>query len=348
MSTNQSDNTIFICSSIIDIGEILYQINSKKLSNFKIIITTDFQCYKLLSSIYGKKQIIFLNSKLVKSPRNIFFWIKELMIILYFKFLFKKHNIKEVFFYAPMYDLLACFLVLNIFSGSKIILSKPVFNEGMKEYKATDQRSLLNYLYSKLYGFPVTAYDNYRTKIFGDYIPGLPQNIIKNFDLNELVSIDQIKSVQKKYWRQYNTHSIDKSIILLNQSNLDMKIIKNFESRLSEINNVIKPYHVFVKNRYANNMKEPDTIFDNFNYQNLDAKLPAEYYDFSKCNHIIGIYSSSLARISHHQKVSLLNLFDYFDDNDRKKWITYLKNLSDDILYPNSIVDLKKIISNEK
>jgi len=348
MSINQNENTIFICSSLIDIGEILYQIDSKNLSNFKIIVTTDIQCYNLLSSIYGNKQIIFLSSKLIQSPRNIFFWIKEVMIILYLKFLFKNHNIKKVFFYAPMYDLLACFMVLNIFSKSEIRLSKPAFNEGLKEYKSIPQRSLLNYLYSKLYGFPVIAYDNYRTKIFGDYIPGLPRTIIQSFDLSEFASIDEIKSVQKKYLFRYHTHSIDKSIIILNQSLLDMKIIKNFDLRISEINNAIKPYHVFVKDRYRNNMREPNTIFGNSSYKKLDAQLPAEYYDFSKCNYIIGIYSSALARISHHQKISLLNLFDYFDDNDRKQWINYLKNISDDIIYPNSIDELKTIIVNAK
>ena len=87
---------------------------------------------------------------------------------------------------------------------------------------------------------------------------------------------------------------------------------------------------------------------NNSSYKKLDAQLPAEYYDFSKCNYIIGIYSSALARISHHQKISLLNLFDYFDDNDRKQWINYLKNISDDIIYPNSIDELKTIIVNAK
>ena len=140
MSINQNENTIFICSSLIDIGEILYQIDSKNLSNFKIIVTTDIQCYNLLSSIYGNKQIIFLSSKLIQSPRNIFFWIKEVMIILYLKFLFKNHNIKKVFFYAPMYDLLACFMVLNIFSKSEIRLSKPALNGGLKKYKSIPQR----------------------------------------------------------------------------------------------------------------------------------------------------------------------------------------------------------------
>ena len=63
-----------------------------------------------------------------------------------------------------------------------------------------------------------------------------------------------------------------------------MKIIKNFDLRISEINNAIKPYHVFVKDRYRNNMREPNTIFGNSSYKKLDALLPAEYYDFSKCN----------------------------------------------------------------
>ena len=79
-------SNIFICSSLIDISEILYQINIKNLSNFQIIVTTDVQAYRLLTKIFERRKVIFLNSKLAHRPRNIFFWIKETIIILYLKF----------------------------------------------------------------------------------------------------------------------------------------------------------------------------------------------------------------------------------------------------------------------
>jgi hypothetical protein len=341
-------SNIFICSSLIDISEILDQININNLSNFQRSVTTDVQAYRLLTKIFERRKVIFLNSKLAHRPRNIFFWIKETIIILYLKFFFSRSKVDNVFFYAPMYDLLASYIVLKIFNKSKIVLSKPVFYEGISEYTPVYQKTLLNHLYSMFYGFDVIAYDNYRVKIFGDYIPGLAPEIISSFNLSEFAKMDEIKKIQKKYWINYDSHSIENKIIIVDQSCLDMKIIKNFEPRMKQINDILKSHKILIKERYIGNISEPNTVFENDSYPKLDAKFPAEFYNLLSSNCVIGIYSSALGRLAHDRRISLLNLFEYHNEDDRDQWKGYLDNLSNDIIYPDSLEEIKELIRDAK
>jgi len=214
----------------------------------------------------------------------------------------------------------------------------------MSEYTPVYQKTLLNRLYSTFYGFDVITYNNYRVKIFGNYIPGLHLDIISSFDLSDFASMDEIRRIQQEYWIEYRSHSIENTIIIIDQSLLDMKIMKNFESRMKEINDVIKPYQIFIKERYIDNINEPNTIFENYKYKKLTAKFSVEYYNLLSTHCIIGIYSSALARLAHDRRISLLNLFEYYDDSDRKQWKNYLDKLSNDIIYPNSIEELKELI----
>ena len=123
-----------------------------------------------------------------------------------------------------------------------------------------------------------------------------------------------------------------------------LKIKSSDIPRMKEINDVIKPYQIFIKERYIDNINEPNTIFENYKYKKLTAKFSVEYYNLLSTHCIIGIYSSALARLAHDRRISLLNLFEYYDDSDRKQWKNYLDKLSNDIIYPNSIEELKELI----
>ena len=342
------EKTIFICSSVVDIGDILYHIDLKKSSDFKIIVTTNQQVSLFLKSIFGDNKVIFLGSSLTNSPRNPFLWVKEIVIILYLKFLLRNHTVDKVYFYAPLYDLIGCFMVVNIFNNSEILLRKKTFDEINSKYQEVKENSLLNRLYSKVYGFTVNSYSNYRINIFGNYIPGLALKDIEIFSINKFVSIEKIKSVQRRYSIKYTKHSIDKSIIILDQAVQDMSIIKNFNVRIEEINNIIKPYKIFIKEKYSGKTPEPNTVFSNAVHKKLDAKFAAEYYDFSKSDFIISIYSSAIVWINHERKLCLLDMFDYYDDKDREQIKDHLNDLTNDIIYPSSIKELRGIIFNER
>ena len=150
-----------------------------KNKDYVIIVTSSKYSYNFLCKVIEKKKVIFLNSTLNQNPKNIFLWIKELLIIFYLRILFYNSSPKKVFFYAPIYDLIGCFIVTNIFKNSEIILSNPIFNEGINGYKKVPENSLLHNLYSKFYGMPVHSYDNYRLEIFGGgHIPGLPKDFL--------------------------------------------------------------------------------------------------------------------------------------------------------------------------
>jgi len=347
MSINQ-DKNIFICSALIDVSEILYQIEQLKNKDYVIIVTTSRYSYNFLCKVIEKKKVIFLNSTLAKNPKNIFLWIKELLIIFYLKVLFYNSSPKKVFFYAPIYDLTGCFIVTNIFKNSEIILSNPIFNEGINGYKKVTENSLLHNLYSKLYCMPVHSYDNYRVEIFGGgHIPGLPKEFIdRSFTSGGAISIKEIQNLQQsQYLFEFDNSIIKNKSILLDQGEFDFNGISNFDDIFKKVLKIFDISSVVVKG-YYNTESSP---FNNYELSRLNLENPIEYYDLTECKNIFCVFTSGIGRIPEgkYRKISLLNLFTFKNKNEKKNWKLFMDKIGDDIIYPNSLQELESIVRSD-
>ncbi len=344
MSINQEKN-IFICSALIDISEILYQIEKIKNKEYLIIVTNSRYSYDFLCKIIEKKKVIFLNSTLNKKPKNIFLWFKELLIILYLKIRFYNNNTEKVFFYAPIYDLIGCFIVINIFKNSEIILSNPIFNEGINGYRKVPKNSLLHNLYSKFYNIPINSYDNYRLAIFGGgHIPGLPKQLINSlFTMGDAVPIKEIQNLQhSKYLFKFDNSVIKNKSILLDQGEFDFNGIANFDDIFKEVLKIFKIKSVVVKG-YYNTQSSP---FNDYELPKLKLENPIEYYDLDECKNIFCVFTSGIGRIppGKYRKISLLNLFKFKNEAEKKNWKLFMDKIGDDIIYPNSLQELETIL----
>ena len=338
---------IFICSSLIDISEILYQIEKLKTKNYFIVVTTSRYSYDFLCKIIDKHNIVFLNSTLNSKPKNIFLWIKELLVMVYLKFLFRNSNIKKVFFYTPVYDLIAFYMVVNVFKNSEIILSNSAYNEGMNVYKKVPKKSILHSLYSKLYRIPIHSYSNYRLKIFGGgYIAGLPNDLINKFTLEKENSIKEIQDlIKSKYLIQYDNSKIDDKSILLDQGKSDFNGILDFDDVFKKVLNIFDIKTVTVKGYYDNRTSP----FKNYGLDRLDLDWPIEYYNLNGCKNIFCVFTSAIGRIpkGKYRKISLLNLFKFENEDEKENWKLFMDKIGDDILYPNSFDELESIINNQ-
>jgi len=338
---------VFICSALIDIPEILFQIEKIQNDKYIIFVTSHKYSYDFLCTLIDKKNIIFLNSKLGSNPKNIFNWLKEILLMIYLKIFYGAYKPKKVFFYAPIYDLIACFMVINIFKNSEIILSNPVFNEGINGYHKVSKQSILHRLYSILYGFPVHSYDNYRIQIFGgSYIPGIPKDMINSkFTLGDSVPIKSIQSLQQnKYLINHNKSLTNEKTIILDQGKDDFIGITNFDEVFERIISMFGKDNILMKT-YYNTSTSP---FEKYDFKKLDFKYPIEHYNLSGAKNVICIFTSGIGRVpeGNYNKISLLNLFKFKNDSEKINWKTFMDKIGDDILYPNSFDELESIINN--
>lgn len=338
---------VFICSALIDIPEILFQIEKIKNQNYIIFVTTHKYSYDFLCTLVDKKNIVFLDSKLGKNPKNIFNWLKEIIIMIYLKIFHGFYRPKKVFFYAPIYDLIGCFIVMKVFKSSAIILSNPVFNEGINGYHKVPKASLLHNLYSMLYGFTVHSYDNYRIKIFGGgYIPGIPKDVINSkFILGDSVPIKSIQLLQQsKYLINHDNTITNHKTILLDQGVDDFIGISNFDEVFQRIIDIFNKDNILMKTYYNTSISP----FKKYDFKVLDFEYPIEHYNLNGAKNVICIFTSGIGRVpeGNYNKISLLNLFKFKNESEKINWKTFMDKIGDDILYPNSFDELESIINN--
>lgn len=344
--TKNKEN-IFICSALIDIPEILFQIEKNQNASYIIFVTSHKYSYDFLCTLLDKKNIVFLNSKLGSNPKNIFNWFKEILLMMYLKIFHSAHKPQKVFFYAPIYDLIGCFIVINVFKNCEIILSNPVFNEGINGYHKVPKQTILHRLYSILYGFTVHSYDNYRIQIFGgSYIPGIPKDIINSkFTLGDSIPIKSIQSLQqKKYLINHNKSITNEKTILLDQGINDFIGIANFDEVFERIISIFGKDNILIKSYYNTSISP----FDKYDFKKLDFQYPIEHYNLSGAKNVICIFTSGIGRVPEgsYKKISLLNLFKFKNEIEKINWKTFMDKIGDDIIYPHSFDELELILNS--
>tara|TARA_B100001750_G_C15499596_1_gene596303 strand:+ start:955 stop:1974 length:1020 start_codon:yes stop_codon:yes gene_type:complete len=337
--------TIFICSSLGDISEILFRINYQNIKEFKIIVTNYRQCHRFFLNFFDREKIIFIGSNLTREPKKIKSWIAELKILIKLFFFENKKNVKKVFFSAPLYDMVGCYLILRIFKNAKIYLPKNVYDEIDADYKEILNRTFLHSLFSFFYGIPIASYDNYRTEIFNSYIPGLPKKSIRErFELTEKIPEENLNNQTKKYLLEYNNHNIKNAIIILDHNEEGVKNITDFEDVYSRLFDILKDEKIFLKPYYANK----NSPLEEFNLSLLDMEFPIEWYNLSKCKSVICVFSSGIVKIANRNisKICLINLFEFKSNKEKLGWNQYIKTRFDNRIFstPESFEELEHLL----
>jgi len=338
-------NIIFLCSSLIDIPEILFAVENHKNDRYQIIVSRNKIAYNFFLNFFEKEKIIYLNSKLNNNPRNIFLWIYELYIIFKVKLIFINKKIDRLYLYSPLYDTTSIFISLKLFKNAEKILNDSDYNEGFEEYSEQKKNNLLNKLYSILYCMPLSSYKNYRLNIFrGGFIPGIPKKIIDmKFKIDKSISIHSVKALQQsKYLIKSNFNDTQNKTIILDQNLNDFIGIKDFDKKFSKIYDVIKSDTVLKTSETIRN-----SAFIKYKIKKLDFVFPIEYYDISNCRNIICIFTSGIGRIvdKGYNKISLIELFDFLDEDEKKHWKSFMKKIDSNIIFPKSTKELELIIN---
>jgi len=342
--------TIFICSSLNDISDILYQIESKKIKDFKIIVTQYKQCYNFFCNFFEKEQVIFLESNLRKKPRKIKSWITELKILIKLFFFPDKKSVKEVFLSAPIYDLVGCYLIFIVFKNAKAYLPKRVYDEINVDNIELPNRIFLHSLYSFFYRMPIASYVSKRhvnSKGEADlynHIPGLPKKIIsERFYLTKHIPEEILLTQTKKYLIKYNDHNIENAIIILDNSARALENIINSEEVYSKVFDFLNDEKLFLKPYYANK----NSPLEKFNFTVLNMEFPIELYDLSQCKSIICIFSSGLVKVYPRNllKICLINLVEFKSNNEKLGWDKYINMRFDNTAFflPKTFEEFKHL-----
>lgn len=335
--------TIFICSSYLEIHEILYNIDRKKLKNFKIIVTTNKQAFLYFQNIFPSNNIIFLNSELQKNPKNILSWLKELSILIKIYFWTFRKKVRYVYFNAPIFDLIAISLIFNSFKNSKVYLLRNTYEQMFREFTEQNQKSFLCSLYAFFYNIPISTYKSFLQETYGDVI-GICSNAIDDrFILIEKIPSNDLK-INEKYLCKYDKHDISNSYIILSYPDSSQSRIDNYNKLIFDILDILKGQKIFLKKHYSQEISKNNK----FNLTELNMNYPIELYDLNECKGIICIFSSGLEKILFDdvKKICLYKLAQFKTKHERDSWIEYINNRFDitSFLVPNNFNELEKVL----
>ena len=335
--------TIFICSSFLEIHEILYNIEQKKLKNFKIIVTTNQQAFFYFQNIFPSNNVIFLNSELQNNPKNILSWLKELCILIKINFWIFPKKVRYVYFNAPTFDLIAIHLIFNLFKNSKVYLLRNTHEQMFREYTEQKQKSFLCSLYAFFYNIPISTYSSFFQEIYGDVF-GISSSAMEGrFVLIEKTPSNDLNR-NDKYLCKYDKHDISNSYIILSYDDSSQSRLNNYDELIFKTLKILSSEKLFIKKHYTQTLPE----INKFNLTELDMNYPIELYDLSECKGIICIFTSGLEKILFEdvKKICLYKLAQFKTEHERDNWIKYINDRFEttSFLAPSNFNELKKVL----
>ena len=342
-----SGMTVFICSSFLEIHEILYNIKKKQLKDFKIIVTTNKQAFFYFQNIFSPDKIIFLNSGLQKNPKNILSWIKEFIILSKVYFWKFSKNVENIYFNAPTFDLIAINLVFNSFRNSKIFLLRNTYEQMFQEFEELQQKSILCKMYSFFYNIPISTYKSYFQEIYGDVFGISRKEFNDRFILVEKTDKSELKN-NKKYLLRYTDHDISNSYIILSYDDSSQSRLFNYDELIFKTLKILRGEKVFLKKHYTQQVSQKNK----FNLTELNMNYPIELYDLSNCKGVICIFTSGIEKILFDEvkKICLYELAQFKTNQERDNWNNYINHRFDtsSCFFPETFNEFESILKADE
>jgi|SaaInlStandDraft_4_1057021.scaffolds.fasta_scaffold38929_1 hypothetical protein len=304
----------------------LYE-QKKEQYKIKIIVVNVMNNFKFLSSLKLKAEIEYIP---VVGKRKIFkmlFFFVYLRII-YLK-LFNKIERSEVYFFSDIADYVTAFFI------ERLSFKHKVFYIDIKKVKEPEIHSFKNNL-SK---FAVQFILGIRINFFIFHTGGKSYQYL--FDHSRVIekTLNPDDKVLNQY--QYHVNSLvkNKKILFFEANSVLQNYYVNYEKmfRLC-IEHLSKKYTIYIK-------PHPRVGYSSFlndcKVEIIESYIPSEFIFLKDFDIILGVETTAVATAKHHNKYSIIDIFEFNDKNVKIKFKEYMDEVSKgSLLY---ISDIKKI-----
>lgn len=302
-------SVILFSQSPLDISHVLYLYEKYKYDyKVKIFVVNVYNNYRFLWSLnLDVVELKFIPFISIKNPLKAFVYSFKLNFI-YYKYLQKEID-ADVYFFSDNSDYITSFFINKLSKNNKVFFVDLFDIEGEKINNI--KLYLINIITKILFGINIEFFK-------------LQNTISYKYKSNKLnkIKIYLDKNKLKHYIFNIECEINSKKNLLLIESKVAEGTFKNYDKDLIDfMDKNIEKYNIYVKPHPRLGYSK---VLDSYNIKVIDDYIPAEFINISSFDIVVGVISVSIATLEHHNKVCLINFFDFFNEDDKFFYINYL------------------------
>ena len=280
----------------------------------KIIVVNVINNFKFLKGLKLKAEIEYVPVIAKKNPLKLFIFFIRLRII-YIK-LFNKIDRSEIYFFSNTEDYVTAFFI------EKLSFKHNVYFIDIHKIKGPESNGFKNILSKIIVQFLLGI----RIKFFIHYSGITAYQYL--FDPNRVVEkkLHPNDNVLKQYQYRINSQADKKKLLLFEGNGALSSFYVDYEKTLrASIEKLSKKYKIYIKPHprlgYSDFLIDCDVII-------VESHIPSEFIFLNNFDVILGIVTTAIATAKHHNKCSLINVFEFNDKSVKIKFKKHMDEIS--------------------
>jgi len=304
----------------------LYE-QKKEHYKVKIIVVNVMNNFKFFKGLKLNAQIEYVPVIAKKNPLKLFIFFIRLRI-LYIK-LFNKIDRSEVYFFSNTADYATAFFIEKLSFNHNVYFIDIHKIKGLEVYGFINSLSKITFQF--LLGIRVKFFIFYSGIVGYQYLFDPDRVLEKNLNPND--------NVLKQYQYRINSQGNKKKLLLFEgNGSLDSFYIDYEKTLRASIEKLSKKYEIYIKPHprlgYSDFLADYDVVI-------VESHIPAELIFLNNFDVILGIVTTAIATAKHHNKYSLINIFEFNDKNVKLKFKKHMDEIGGGTL--THISDIEKI-----
>ena len=321
-----NNNVVLISQSPSDIKYVLTLYNAnKKNSQVRILVVGIENNYKFLLSLNLNATIEFLPVPNMRKVIAMLFYPITIRFVR--RRLFSSVKGAKVYFFSRYIDYTTSFFIETLKKSCDVFYVKSV-------YSFIDDKAKKNSVKPKLKTYILK-------KLFLSLLFGLRVNFINHsgrsiYYYNNKsgiadISIEIDSSIFKKYKKRISVEGKDKTLLFFEGNGAANNYFINYSKDLRMILNTINnKYVIYVKPHPTHGYS---SFLDEYSVTILESYVPAEFIDLDEVSIVLGIESAAIALVKHKTKISMLDKFDFINEQVKEDFRDQLSELSQDSVF---------------
>jgi hypothetical protein len=299
-------------------ADIIYVLSlyeqKKEQYKVKIIVVNVMNNFKFLKGLKLKAEIEYVPIIGKKNALKLLLFFVYLRII-YIK-LFNKIDRSEVYFFSNTADYVTAFFI------ERLSFKHSVYFIDIHKIKGPEiygfKNSLSKIIVQFLLGIKIKFFIFYSGVTGYQYL----------FDLNRVVEkkSNPNDNVLRQYQYRINSQTNKKKLLLFEGNGVLHSFYVDYEKTLrASIEKLSKKYTIYIKPHprrgYSDFLIDYDVII-------VESYIPSEFIFLNNFDVILGIVTTAIATAKHHNKYSLINVFEFNDKSVKTKFKKHMDEIS--------------------
>ena len=251
-------------------------------------------------------------------------------------------NIKnrKIYFFSHFFDYMTFFFVSKLCSNNNINFINHYDNAIKKNYNRP-QKKIKLFITKNIYQF-ITGI-NFKFYAFNNSI--ILEFTFKDYGIKEIKENILDDNIHSKYTYNVEVNN-SKNILLLETDFQKVNNYINYIKTTKQVMQILKQigYSIYLKPHPRIGYSR---FLDDYIDSIVNADVPAEFINENQFDLVIGIGSSGLAYFANRKKIkviSLMNIYQYYDENTKKRAFEYINDLSSNVRFIKNLDEFKNEI----